>query len=227
MGDDYVPGAAKLRNPGGGPSPFCHEASSRGGVPNQSRMAPTKPRCGGRSGIGRRLSIKYLIAFVGVIPLGVSLLLTACGGGDQARPMPAARVTGSFVLLDDIERYGVYYDKATLKHVDPPEGGPCAGQGGYSDINAGTEVRLEGDGVLIAVTRLGQGLFGPAPPRQFYGPSNNFEMPRKIECRFTFELEVEPGHRFYKVEVGRRGQYSYTYEEITLPGMVSYTLGKD
>jgi hypothetical protein len=159
--------------------------------------------------------------------LASAVLFAACGGGGRPASVPAMRVTGTFVLIDDIERYGLYYDKSTLQRLDPPEGGPCQGQGGYSDINAAAEVRLKGDGLVIDVARLGQGHFGPAPPRQFYGPSNNFEMPRNIECRFTFELEVEPGHRFYTVEVGRRGQYSYTYEEITLPGAISYTLGKD
>lgn len=85
----------------------------------------------------------------------------------------------------------------------------CHGEGGYSDIHPGTEVRLIGDEGLLDVTRLGSAL---EPVRISTG------------CIFTFTLHVPRGHRFYTVEVGRRGSFNYTWDEITSERL-SYSIG--
>ncbi len=88
-------------------------------------------------------------------------------------------------------------------------GGDCRGRGGYSDINSGTEVRLVADGELVAVTRLGHG----------QGASGR--------CTYSFSLDAPKGHKFYEVSVGRRGSFTYTWEELTTEGAIAYVLGGD
>jgi len=59
-----------------------------------------------------------------------------------AAATPARKVTGTFVLFDDVASS----ENNWTGWVAPSEGRPCQGKGGYSDINTGTEVRLKGAG---------------------------------------------------------------------------------
>lgn len=148
-------------------------------------------------------------------------LLAACGGDDPrseptATPTPeAVEVSGVFVLYDNgciRENFAGCLDGYAW--LDPSPGDDCEGQGGYSDINQGTEVRLLSDGKLLDVTRLGMGTLGQKPT-----------IGAKMACTFEFTLNVPGGHEFYTVEIGRRGSNSYRASEILAPNTLSYSLG--
>lgn len=84
----------------------------------------------------------------------------------------------------------------------------CRGTGGYSDIAAGQQVRLMSDGKLLDVQTLGSG-----------------RAELSYQCVYSFTLKVPKGHKFYDVSVGRRGNVTYTYEQLTKPGILALSLG--
>ena len=111
-------------------------------------------------------------------------------------PPPAFTVTGTLTL-----RLGQFtWDR------DPDR---CSGWRGYDDIRAGTPVVVtDPAGTTIAV-----GALDPGVPRR--DPANTS---RATECRFTFGVTGVPGsHRFYGVQVGRRGKLDYTRDSIGRP----------
>lgn len=82
----------------------------------------------------------------------------------------------------------------------------CAGTGGFSDIREGLQVKLTADGKTLDVQSLAQGV------------------PRQEGCRFLFTLKVPKGHKFYEVSMGRRGEFSYSWDQITAHAL-TLTLG--
>lgn len=112
-----------------------------------------------------------------------------------ATPTPVTKtVAGIFELVDD------------FSHLAPAA--ECEGDGGYSDVQEGFQVRLIGDGGdILDVDR--------------------FEQGKVIDgnCWWFFELQVPEGHRFYTVET-RRGEFTYSYDEITTRGVVTFSLGR-
>lgn len=151
-----------------------------------------------------------------------TILLAACGSGDDqstAAPSPTAtptvaQVTGTFVLVS----------QTSQETTAPAVGSVCRGTGGYSDINEGMEVLLKSNGVTLDVARFSPGSLSrvdtPTPPRGVYAVKST------THCSFRFTLAVPPGHDFYTVTVGRRGERTYTWEEIRFPGTLSYTIGQ-
>jgi len=99
-----------------------------------------------------------------------------------------------------------------LKQGAPPNLGPriitptpttsCKGRGGYNEIALGMEVLLTADGKTLSVGRFSDGKVSSLTQSQ-------------EQCEFTFELDVPEGFDFYSVKVGRRGERTYSYEEIT------------
>ena len=156
-----------------------------------------------------------------LLALGLlAIIATGCSGSDSEptptsvptlapTPRPTATpgpvtVTGRIALRDrDWARSG------------PREGGHCSGMGGYNDIREGMEARLYADDELVDVGHLGEGTFGPDPEIELLGR----------ECIFSFEVDVPRGARFYRLELGRRGEFTYTFEEITAPDGLAYQLG--
>jgi hypothetical protein len=121
---------------------------------------------------------------------------------DEFRVLQTVTVSGTFVLLESGGRSNVFRNQS--------EGDPCQGasSGGYSDISAGTTVTVSNlAGAPIDRTALGIGAV------------------RGTNCRFTFELTVTEGEEGYVLEVGRRGDSTYTFEEFTEPGRLAFQLG--
>jgi hypothetical protein len=94
-------------------------------------------------------------------------------------------VEGDFTLMDP-EGYSEDF-----------AGGGCSGDGGYDDISAGTQVNIrDGSGELLASSSLDAG------------------EDMSIACTFTFTVDDVPKADFYSVEVGDRGDLSYSYDEM-------------
>jgi hypothetical protein len=87
--------------------------------------------------------------------------------------------------------------------------GSCSGRGGYSDVRAGTNVVLkDGDGKLLATGSLGTGT----------GIGST--------CSFSYSLPGVPEVPFYTIEVGSRGDLSYSLAEMrSMDWRVDLTLG--
>jgi hypothetical protein len=88
-------------------------------------------------------------------------------------------------------------------------GEPCRGRGGYGDVNSGTQVTVrDGSGALLATSSLRGG--------RADGGS----------CVFEFTLSDVPRADYYTFEVGRRGELSYSREDLLVEGWhVGFTLG--
>ncbi|MBQ1060060.1 hypothetical protein [Micromonospora sp. C41] len=140
------------------------------------------------------------------------LALTGCadGGGEPAAesapatsPPPRANllVRGTFTLT--LPDFG--WSEKTLQ---------CAGRGGYSDLQAGTQVIVtDPAGVNLGIGRLetGQPQVDPEDPH------------RATECLFTFQVpDVPSGKGIYGVEVANRGKVQF--KESDLGDVIALTL---
>jgi hypothetical protein len=75
----------------------------------------------------------------------------------------------------------------------------CTGDGGYSDIARGMGLTLkDGEGKILATTRLGSG--EATDDRQ--------------ECVFDFTFTDVPDAEFYVLESSRRGEQTYSIEDL-------------
>jgi hypothetical protein len=141
----------------------------------------------GRFGPGRAV----LIGLVGVAVIAGAAVfagavrLPGLGGGDTgASPTASARTLSGTFVLTNGEPVG--------------SDGGCSGTGGYSDIRPGIDVVVsDGSGSIIATTDLSVGT-----------PIDD------VTCSFTFRLEDVPPTTFYTVEVGDRGQITYSAADL-------------
>lgn len=109
--------------------------------------------------------------------------------------LETATVTGSFTLSDD--------SPSTYSPSIDVSGSSCSGAGGYSDIGPGTQVTVKnGEGQIITTATLGTGTGG------------------KYLCTFPFEFEITEGEDRYLVGVGRRGELSYTFDQLRSNGVM-------
>jgi Protein of unknown function (DUF732) len=106
------------------------------------------------------------------------------------RLLETATVSGTFVLIDSA---GV--------DTIASDGASCEGTDGYSDVGHDTPVTVKnGKGEILATTSLGQGKGSTA------------------NCTFSFSFPVTEGQDRYVVSVGRRGEFSYTFEQLQAHG---------
>lgn len=109
--------------------------------------------------------------------------------------LETSTVTGSFVLKD--ESSNIYSSAITVT------GSTCSGSGGYSDIEEGTPVTVKnGKGEILATAFLEAGEGG------------------RYQCTFPFSFEITEGEERYVVAVGRRGELSYTFDELKANGVM-------
>jgi hypothetical protein len=110
-------------------------------------------------------------------------LIAACGGGSSQD----YEITGSLTLTDS----------DGWEWVGDTDNAVCTGEGGYSDIGAGTQIVVkDGSGEILGTGSLDAG-------KEAF-PS----------CVFTFTVSELPRSDFYSVESGRRGSLSYSFEEM-------------
>jgi hypothetical protein len=105
-------------------------------------------------------------------------------------------VAGTFDLFDD-------------RFLYQANGSSCSGSGGYADIRAGVPVTVRDEsGTLLASSSLRDG--------EVDG----------LRCVFTFELGDIERSDFYTFEVGRRGELTYSHDELAANGWhVGFYLG--
>ena len=108
--------------------------------------------------------------------------------------LEVADIKGTFTLIDSSP--STYFPAITSS------GSGCSGSGGYSDIHNGTQVFLKNaKGDVLATASLGSGI-----------GSIRY-------CTFGFTFPVTEGEDTYVVEVGKRGQLSYSFTQLKNDGL--------
>lgn len=107
---------------------------------------------------------------------------------ESPQPVPTVfSVQGSFVLVDS-DIGGTATD--------------CYGSGGYSDVESGMPVTIrDGKGDILATGNTGTG----SQPEGKYS---------QVQCVFEFKIDNVPKADFYAIEIGRRGQLNYSFDEM-------------
>ena len=113
-----------------------------------------------------------------------------------------------FRVLETTDVEGTF-TVVSSRDFDGSVGSSCRPSGGYGDINSSTQVVVRNpSGTELARTSLGPG-----------------EIERRGRCTFTFEVSLTEGETTYIVEVGSRGEISYSWEQVSRPGAVALVLG--
>jgi len=94
-----------------------------------------------------------------------------------------------------------YTIKGSITLIDSDLGGTddtCYGTGGFGDIRANMPVTVrDGEGAILATGETGSG-----------------RTDSSVTCVFEFEISEIPKVDFYSIEVGRRGQLNYSFQEL-------------
>jgi hypothetical protein len=113
------------------------------------------------------------------------------------RILESAKISGVFVLTDSLGTGSIETDGQT-----------CHGIDGYADVGRSTPVTVKnGKGEVLTSTSLGPGTGNTAT------------------CTFSFTFPITEGQDRYVVSIGRRGEFSYSFEQLRGRG-VQIKLGR-
>ncbi|EHB55020.1 hypothetical protein MycrhDRAFT_2214 [Mycolicibacterium rhodesiae JS60] len=113
------------------------------------------------------------------------------------RILESAKISGVFVLSDSLGTGSIETDGQT-----------CHGVDGYADVGRSTPVTVKnGTGEVLTSTSLGPGTGNTAT------------------CTFSFTFAITEGQDRYVVSIGRRGEFSYSFEQLRGRG-VQIKLGR-
>lgn len=146
--------------------------------------------------------------------LWTTVVVAGCGTG--APSAPAATVATAVTPAPSPTSAASHRLTGTFTLNDRPEIGAnatCHGTGGYDDIREGLGVVVrDGAGVVLATSALGPGAY--------------VDVARLYGCRFLFFVPDVPDAPFYAIEVGHRGELTYSKAELEAAGWsVAFTLG--
>ena len=149
------------------------------------------------------------------LPIAILFVMVAISCGNQSESESGSKVDpGSAIVLDGAKPPYEIRGEFTLKEGSGKMGVPgCSGTGGYDDIEYGLSVTVrDGSGHVLGTGRLGEGkLVGSYLPKS---------------CIFEFSVGGLPEVKFYAVEVGRRGELIYSFEEMRATNWrVAFSLG--
>lgn len=128
----------------------------------------------------------------------IAIVVAGCGPTASATP-ETHLITGTFTLNQD--------DDANRGN------GQCQGTGGYSDIRAGLDVVVKNEaGTIVATSELHDG-------------PTAYDSSTRGRCIFEISVSV-PDASFYSIEVGSRGELTYSRDDMESMGwVVGFTLG--
>lgn len=111
-------------------------------------------------------------------------------------------------LLASCAKPPVYSIKGSFQLVDENIGGEvtsnnCYGTGGFNDIRGGMPVTIRDEkSLIIAMGATSEGT---------HSAGKNSD----VQCVFEFKIERVPKTNFYTIEIGRRGQLNYSFEDMS------------
>jgi len=122
---------------------------------------------------------------------------SGCGRGLVIGILLILVVVGALVLGVGLVRGQDHTLKGTMTLHEVVSGTSCTGTGGYSDIQAGTEVVVKDQaGKVLATASLGDGRVDSGT------------------CVFDFSVSHLPDADFYQVEVSHRGNVTYSKADL-------------
>jgi len=146
----------------------------------------------------------------------VAALETRVAGLESRAPLASPAVSESYSIT------GSFLLRQALPGEPMRDIAPCVGINGYGDITVGLEVVVrDGSGNVLAVGEL--------------GPGEWIEEPRASEvaaldfnCLFPLRVDGVPRVPFYGVSVGRRGELTFTFDEMVANGWeVQFSIGEN
>lgn len=147
----------------------------------------------------RGIGTVAVVAGIAVVAIAALVTLPKLGTLVAATPVPSA-TPAQYVLT------------GTFKLYDDDLGGvnSCWGKGGYDDIRGGLDVVVrDASHTILATSNLDEGAH----------TGNGV-------CTFIFAVKGVPKATFYSIEVGHRGELTYSFDEIVALGwQVGFTLG--
>lgn len=136
----------------------------------------------------------------GLVVVGM-LIVAACG--PSATPVPTAAPSPT------AEAYTIT-GTFTLSSAGLAGVNSCSGTGGFSDIAEGLGVTVSDESHKI----IAKGALGPG------------KLKGQVTCNFTFSVTGVPRATFYSIEVGHRGELTYSFDEMVSKGwQVAFELG--
>ena len=141
--------------------------------------------------IGEDLLVSVQDEVVSGVPVGQVL---------RSEPESGSKVDPGSEIVLYVAKSPEYEIRGEFTLMDTDTGGSnsnCRGTGGYKDIKSGLSVTVrDGSGGVLATGRLGDGKRS------------------SVWCTFEFSVGGLPEVEFYSVEVGRRGELTYSFEEM-------------
>lgn len=134
-------------------------------------------------------TLEKSILAIGIFGIVCSGVVGMRSGIEQLKP-PVYSIKGSFELIDE-----------NIEGGSEEPGSQCYGTGGFNDISAGMPVTIRDEKGLIIAT--GDTTEGTRPVEH---PS--------VTCIFGFKIEGIPKANFYTIEIGRRGNLNYSFEDM-------------
>ncbi|MGB6057165.1 MAG: hypothetical protein WBF71_02800 [Microthrixaceae bacterium] len=174
-----------------------------GGADPVDRVGPEPAASGARSKVKPLLVAGVLLVAVAATGMGGWWFIS---GRNSTPTMPGPDAVGiSFTLLDlDGDIYGTY--------------GSCSGSGGYSDFGAGMDIvvtdqdnKIIGSGSTSDLETLKE-----LEPEYFEADyeDDDFDESAEVLCQVGALVPLSAKADFYQVKVGRRGDTSYSYDEM-------------
>ena len=139
-----------------------------------------------------------------------ALVVIGCAASRPQAPAATTTTVESYTIDGELTLHGGYYG---MYFSDEDES--CSGKGGYGDIDAGAQVLVsDGGGNALATGELDAGEAGDT--------SGGFN----VECNFSFTVPNVPKADFYSIEVWRRGDLTYSYDDLKKKDWtVAFSLG--
>lgn len=146
--------------------------------------------------------------------LALSVMIASCSSSSESATTPGENVltttttTAAPTTTTTEAPVQTLTGSMTLREVNSLVmgnlGGSCSGDGGYDDMRGGAQVVVRNaEGVPIATGQLAPGKWVQL-----------FEDVELLYCRLPFRLEVPNDEAFYLVEVGSRGELTYSADDM-------------
>lgn len=144
-----------------------------------------------------------------VMALGLAFTVVACGGTDTAETVPDSTTTTT--PAPQLLQGGV---QIRFPNAIAGEDDSCRAREGFDDVRPGVNLVVRDPrGDIVGTTTLGAGKVVRPPEDEVEHWSDAVPW-----CVFGFSVQVPPNLGFYTVDAGRRGQVTFSQEDLEETG---------